>query len=85
MSGQILWGKWALFSTATVTPTEEQLYDRLAPDLKRKVDELRRQREASSPLKERLTDPNSQDQIVWADSLGNNNTNKLPPGTSRRV
>jgi len=29
-----------------VTPTEKQFYDSLAPDLKRKADEMRRAREA---------------------------------------
>lgn len=31
----------------TTTPTEEELYNRMAPDLRRKVDVLRAQRERS--------------------------------------
>lgn len=41
-------------SLPATTPTEEQFYNALAPDLKRKVDEIRAQRAGSQEMRDRL-------------------------------
>jgi len=91
MSGQILWGKFALFTGAIMaagwgimrltTPTEEQFYNSLSPELKRKVDAVRLQRQSMSPLQEKLNTAGEQDQVVWAEQLGSTK----PAGGGRRV
>ncbi|KAL1408533.1 assembly factor cbp4 [Vanrija albida] len=77
MSGQIMWGKF-LTMTALImggayvlmtvtTPTEEQLYARLSPDLQRKVDAVRAARENPSKVKEQLQEASDSNKIVWAE------------------
>ncbi|KZV91089.1 hypothetical protein EXIGLDRAFT_770254 [Exidia glandulosa HHB12029] len=54
MSANVAWGKFALITAGsiglgyvlmrTTTPTEEELYNRMAPDIRRKVDAMRAQR-----------------------------------------
>ncbi|WOO77931.1 Assembly factor CBP4 [Vanrija pseudolonga] len=77
MSGQIMWGKFLAMSalilgggyalmTAT-TPTEEELYARLSPDLQRKVDAIRAARENPSKVKEQLQEASDDNKIVWAE------------------
>jgi len=73
----IAWGRFAFWSTVIIgsgygimkftTPTAEQLYDELAPDLKRQVDERREarkrgelQQRAEQAVKDGSTGP------VWA-------------------
>ncbi|KAJ8291532.1 Assembly factor CBP4 [Rhodotorula toruloides] len=61
---------------ALTTPTDQEMYDRLSPDLKRKVDEARRmqagaQNELARESKSRLDAIRAQaqnDSPVWADS-----------------
>ncbi|GFZ45124.1 hypothetical protein JCM24511_02850 [Saitozyma sp. JCM 24511] len=91
MSGGFMWGKFAVYSTIIIgvgytamklaTPTEQQFYDALAPDLKRKVDEIRAQREGSTAVRDKLATAGAQDQVVWAEQLGSTK----PPGGGRRV
>ncbi|KAK1925487.1 hypothetical protein DB88DRAFT_484105 [Papiliotrema laurentii] len=90
--GQVLWGKFFMMMGAItlggwglmriVSPTDEQLYKKLAPDLKAKVDAARAKRLASEDIREKLQDASKgeTDQIVWGDSFAS----KPPPG-GRRV
>lgn len=48
------WHSDAAHARAVTTPTEEQLYARLSPDLQRKVDAIRAARENPSQVKEQL-------------------------------
>ncbi|EJT48942.1 hypothetical protein A1Q1_01978 [Trichosporon asahii var. asahii CBS 2479] len=64
----VIGGGYALL--VTTTPTEEELYNRLSPDLRRKVDEIRRQREGGdNAVKEQLAAAGDTDKIVWASEL----------------
>ncbi|KAI9634996.1 uncharacterized protein MKK02DRAFT_28100 [Dioszegia hungarica] len=69
MSGQIMWGKFAVWSTITdmaavmasgwgimtwSTPTEQQFYDALSPELKRKMDDVRAQRAGKNEIRDKL-------------------------------
>ncbi|KIM80829.1 hypothetical protein PILCRDRAFT_822108 [Piloderma croceum F 1598] len=54
-----------------IVPTEEQLYNRMSPDLQRKVDANRASRAAQenamkAQIRAQLTDPDSE-KPVWAD------------------
>ncbi|EOR00655.1 Assembly factor CBP4 [Wallemia ichthyophaga EXF-994] len=52
---KIAWGRWAFWSSVIMgsgyglmvglTPSDEELYNKLSPDLKRKVDHNRKERE----------------------------------------
>ncbi|KAI5452013.1 hypothetical protein NCC49_001309 [Naganishia albida] len=78
MSPPIAWGRFALFSTALVaggygimriaTPSEEEFYNALAPDLKRKVDEIRAQRASSQEMRDKLAASAAEDKVVWGDA-----------------
>ncbi|KAK4684831.1 hypothetical protein P7C73_g5331, partial [Tremellales sp. Uapishka_1] len=86
MSGQIMWGKFFFFGSLIMvggwgvmrvtTPTEQQFYDALAPDLKKKVDDIRRQREGGAALKETLANAGNSDKIVWAEDLSATTTGR---------
>lgn len=77
MSGNIAWGRWTVVSTALVgfgyllmkatTPSEKEYYDSLAPDLKRKVDLMRAQRQEEEQRRALATNPDTS-KPVWADS-----------------
>jgi len=77
------WGRFAIFGTGLVgmgyalmkatTPTEEELYNRLAPDLKRKVDasraaRLAQENEIKKQVQAQVNDT-SQEAMkpIWAD------------------
>ncbi|KAJ9095783.1 hypothetical protein QFC20_006578 [Naganishia adeliensis] len=50
------------------TPSEEEFYNALAPDLKRKVDEIRAQRASSQEMRDKLAASAAEDKVIWADS-----------------
>ncbi|RSH84527.1 uncharacterized protein EHS24_006049 [Apiotrichum porosum] len=79
-NGQIMWGRFLVASSllmgaaytlmATTTPTEEEFYNRLSPDLKAKVDAVRAQRAGmSQPVKEAIQSAGDDERVVWADDL----------------
>ncbi|RXK36901.1 hypothetical protein M231_05803 [Tremella mesenterica] len=73
-------GGWGIMRYST--PTEEQFYQSLSPELKKKVDQVRIQRAGGdTALKSALEDASKSDQIVWAEQLGNSKS----PGGGRRV
>ncbi|KAJ9109205.1 hypothetical protein QFC21_000534 [Naganishia friedmannii] len=51
-----------------MTPTEEEFYNALAPDLKKKVDAVRAQRLNSEAMQAKLEASAAADKVVWADS-----------------
>ncbi|KAG7530267.1 hypothetical protein FFLO_05152 [Filobasidium floriforme] len=74
---QIAWGKFVLFTVGVMgagygvmkiaTPSDEQFYNALAPDLKRKVDQIRAQRATSEEMRTKLAESAAQDKIVWGE------------------
>ncbi|ORX33459.1 hypothetical protein BD324DRAFT_654169 [Kockovaella imperatae] len=76
---QIMWGRWALLTVAMVTggwgimrlatPTEEQFYAKLSPELKRQMDEVRRRREGNAEMVSKLEAAAKKGEIIWADSM----------------
>ncbi|CDZ97358.1 Cbp4 [Phaffia rhodozyma] len=76
MSVSIQWGKFSLFMAGMIatgygimkltTPTEEQLYSRLSPDLQRRVDEKRAQKAEEEASRHIKTDIKSSSRIIWA-------------------
>ncbi|BEI96174.1 hypothetical protein CcaverHIS631_0111230 [Cutaneotrichosporon cavernicola] len=82
MSGKILWGRWLGVTTILMgvgytllkvaTPTEEEFYNSLSPDLKRKVDEVRAQRAAlenSKTVQAKLEAASDDGKVIWGDEL----------------
>ncbi|KLT46095.1 hypothetical protein CC85DRAFT_281730 [Cutaneotrichosporon oleaginosum] len=81
-AGKILWGKWLAVTSVIMgvgytllkvaTPTEEEFYNSLSPDLKRKVDEVRAQRAAienSKLVQAKLEAASDEGKVVWGSDL----------------
>ncbi|CAK9784236.1 unnamed protein product [Cutaneotrichosporon oleaginosum] len=71
-AGKILWGKWLAVTSVMATPTEEEFYNSLSPDLKRKVDEVRAQRAAienSKLVQAKLEAASDEGKVVWGSDL----------------
>jgi len=75
---QVPWGKFALMSAGIVgvgyatmkatVPNEQQMYDALAPDLKRRVDTIRAQAQQAEARKRVMASDPDVDKPQWVDT-----------------
>lgn len=73
----IQWGKFAIWTGVILTggysimrwsvPTEDQFYDSLSPELKKKMDQVRAQRAGNQAVKQQLDDATQNDTVIWAE------------------
>ncbi|KAI9632073.1 uncharacterized protein MKK02DRAFT_41722 [Dioszegia hungarica] len=64
---------WGIMTWST--PTEQQFYDALSPELKRKMDDVRAQRAGKNEIRDKLESASASDQVVWADQFASAKTN----------
>ncbi|PPQ76019.1 hypothetical protein CVT24_006566 [Panaeolus cyanescens] len=72
--GNFPWIKFSAFSVAPTTPSEEELYRAMAPDIRRKVDAARaarlaRENETKKQVEEQILSQNNPEAVkpIWAD------------------